>query len=173
MEVHLNILEGVADRICHVALRQSENATRRVPSPRFMRCRLVRKLDHQVKLDPRHGRVLRPEPFPGRNLRHHRRARHLLEPTAPSRLCRRNSARADYAPTMCFSSPMEPPRRTRWLTAVTKPGDIVIVVDRNCHKSHHYGMVLSGYQPLYVEAFPMTEYSRPGRCRCGRSSRRC
>ena len=34
-----------------------------------------------------------------------------------------------------------------------KPGDIVIV-DRNCHKSHHYGMVLSGGQPLYVEAFP-------------------
>ncbi|KAG1249884.1 hypothetical protein G6F68_013096 [Rhizopus microsporus] len=45
--------------------------------------------------------------------------------------------------------------------AVTKPGDIVIV-DRNCHKSHHYGMVLSGAQPLYVEAFPMTEYSMYG-----------
>ena len=41
------------------------------------------------------------------------------------------------------------------------PGDIVIV-DRNCHKSHHYGMVLSGGQPLYVEAFPMTEYSMYG-----------
>jgi arginine decarboxylase len=45
--------------------------------------------------------------------------------------------------------------------AVTKPGDIVIA-DRNCHKSHHYGMVLSGAQPLYVEAFPMTEYSMYG-----------
>ncbi|MNX16047.1 Biodegradative arginine decarboxylase [compost metagenome] len=45
--------------------------------------------------------------------------------------------------------------------AVTKPGDIVIV-DRNCHKSHHYGMVLSGAQPLYVEAYPMTEYSMYG-----------
>ncbi len=42
-----------------------------------------------------------------------------------------------------------------------KPGDIVIA-DRNCHKSHHYGMVLSGAQPLYVEAFPMTEYSMYG-----------
>jgi len=44
---------------------------------------------------------------------------------------------------------------------VTAPGDIVIA-DRNCHKSHHYGMVLSGSQPLYVEAFPMTEYSMYG-----------
>ena len=41
------------------------------------------------------------------------------------------------------------------------PGDIAII-DRNCHKSHHYGMVLSGGQPLYVEAFPMTEYSMYG-----------
>jgi arginine decarboxylase len=45
--------------------------------------------------------------------------------------------------------------------ALLAPGDIVIV-DRNCHKSHHYGMVLSGAQPLYVEAFPMTEYSMYG-----------
>ncbi len=45
--------------------------------------------------------------------------------------------------------------------AVCKPGDIVIV-DRNCHKSHHYGFVLSGAQPYYVEAFPLTEYSMYG-----------
>jgi arginine decarboxylase len=45
--------------------------------------------------------------------------------------------------------------------ALLAPGDIVIV-DRNCHKSHHYGAVLSGAQPLYVEAFPMTEYSMYG-----------
>ena len=45
--------------------------------------------------------------------------------------------------------------------ALLGPGDIAIV-DRNCHKSHHYGMVLSGAQPLYVEAFPMTEYSMYG-----------
>ena len=45
--------------------------------------------------------------------------------------------------------------------ALLAPGDIAII-DRNCHKSHHYGMVLSGGQPLYVEAFPMTEYSMYG-----------
>jgi arginine decarboxylase len=45
--------------------------------------------------------------------------------------------------------------------ALIAPGDIVLV-DRNCHKSHHYGMVLGGGQPLYVEAFPMTEYSMYG-----------
>ena len=45
--------------------------------------------------------------------------------------------------------------------ALVAPGDIV-VVDRNCHKSHHYGMVLGGGQPLYVEAFPLTQYSMYG-----------
>src|SRR5262249_61446913 len=45
--------------------------------------------------------------------------------------------------------------------ALWAPGDIAIV-DRTCHKSHHYGMVLAGAQPLYVEAFPMTEYSMYG-----------
>jgi hypothetical protein len=45
--------------------------------------------------------------------------------------------------------------------ALLAPGDIAII-DRNCHKSHHYGMVMAGGQPLYVEAFPMTEYSMYG-----------
>ena len=45
--------------------------------------------------------------------------------------------------------------------ALCKPGDIVIV-DRNCHKSHHYGFVLTGAQPYYVEAYPMVEYSMYG-----------
>ena len=45
--------------------------------------------------------------------------------------------------------------------ALCKPGDIVIV-DRNCHKSHHYGFVLAGAQPYYVEAYPMIEYSMYG-----------
>ena len=45
--------------------------------------------------------------------------------------------------------------------ALLAPGDIAIV-DRNCHKSHHYGMVMAGAQPYYVEAYPMTAYSMYG-----------
>jgi arginine decarboxylase len=37
-----------------------------------------------------------------------------------------------------------------------------VVVDRNCHKSHHYGFVLTGAQPYYVEAFPLVPYSMYG-----------
>jgi arginine decarboxylase len=45
--------------------------------------------------------------------------------------------------------------------ALLAPGDIMLV-DRNCHKSHHYGAVLSGALPLYVEAYPLTAYSMYG-----------
>ena len=45
--------------------------------------------------------------------------------------------------------------------AVCRPGDIVLI-DRDCHKSHHYGFVLAGAQPYYVEAFPLTQYSMYG-----------
>jgi arginine decarboxylase len=45
--------------------------------------------------------------------------------------------------------------------AMVRPDDIVLV-DRNCHKSHHYGMVLAGAQVTYLEAYPLHEYSMYG-----------
>ena len=72
---------------------------------------------------------------------------------------RRNMPRGHLVPTTCFSSPT-PPRPTL-VQAVMKQGDIAIV-DRNCNKLHHYGMVLAGGQPLYLEAFPLTAYSMHG-----------
>src|SRR5271170_3336377 len=38
--------------------------------------------------------------------------------------------------------------------ALTRPGDIVLI-DRNCHKSHHYGLVLAGAYPLYLDAYEL------------------
>jgi arginine decarboxylase len=42
--------------------------------------------------------------------------------------------------------------------SLTRPGDIVLI-DRNCHKSHHYGLVLAGANPVYLDAYPLEEYS--------------
>jgi len=33
-----------------------------------------------------------------------------------------------------------------------QPGDIVLV-DRNCHQSHHYGPMLSGAHVIYLDAY--------------------
>ena len=45
--------------------------------------------------------------------------------------------------------------------ALLLPGDIVLI-DRQCHKSHHYGLVLCGAQPLYIDAYPLPQYSMYG-----------
>ncbi len=42
--------------------------------------------------------------------------------------------------------------------ALTAPGDVVLV-DRNCHKSHHHAMMLTGAKPAYLDAYPLNEYA--------------
>jgi arginine decarboxylase len=85
----------------------------------------------------------------------------LLEPTGNIKKAQDKAARAFGADRVFFVTNGTSTSNKMAVQALLSPGDIVIV-DRNCHKSHHYGMVLSGAQPLYVEAFPMTEYSMYG-----------
>ena len=85
----------------------------------------------------------------------------LLEPTGNIKIAQEKAARAFGADRVFFVTNGTSTSNKMAVQALVGPGDIVIV-DRNCHKSHHYGMVLAGAQPLYVEAFPMTEYSMYG-----------
>jgi arginine decarboxylase len=85
----------------------------------------------------------------------------LLEPTGNIKKAQEKAARAFGADHVFFVTNGTSTSNKMAVQALVGPGDIVIV-DRNCHKSHHYGIVLAGAQPLYVEAFPMTEYSMYG-----------
>ncbi|MFZ0849036.1 MAG: decarboxylase [Hyphomicrobiaceae bacterium] len=85
----------------------------------------------------------------------------LLEPTGNIKKAQELAARAFGADHVFFVTNGTSTSNKMAVQALLAPGDIAIV-DRNCHKSHHYGMVLAGAQPLYVEAFPMTEYSMYG-----------
>lgn len=42
--------------------------------------------------------------------------------------------------------------------ALVQPGDVVLV-DRNCHKSHHHALMLSGAQVSYLDAYPLNEFA--------------
>lgn len=42
--------------------------------------------------------------------------------------------------------------------SILAPGDVVLV-DRNCHKSHHYAFVLAGAQVSYLDAYPLDKYA--------------
>jgi arginine decarboxylase len=85
----------------------------------------------------------------------------LLEPTGNIKRAQEMAARAFGADRVFFVTNGTSTSNKMVVQALLAPGDIALV-DRNCHKSHHYGMVLSGVQPVYVEAFPMTEYSMYG-----------
>src|SRR4051812_34194334 len=85
----------------------------------------------------------------------------LLEPTGNIKKAQDKAARALGADRVFFVTNGTSTSNKMAVQALLAPGDIAIV-DRNCHKSHHYGMVLSVAQPLYVEAYPMTEYSMYG-----------
>lgn len=45
--------------------------------------------------------------------------------------------------------------------ALIRPDDVVLI-DRDCHKSHHYGLVQSGAYPVYLDSYPVQEYSMYG-----------
>ncbi|HVH43205.1 MAG TPA: hypothetical protein VM925_12710, partial [Labilithrix sp.] len=47
------------------------------------------------------------------------------------------------------------------MQALVQPGDLVLV-SRDCHKSHHYALVLSGAYPIYLDPYPLTEFSMYG-----------
>ncbi|WP_120522183.1 aminotransferase class I/II-fold pyridoxal phosphate-dependent enzyme [Arthrobacter celericrescens] len=42
--------------------------------------------------------------------------------------------------------------------SILAPGDVVLV-DRNCHKSHHYAFALAGAQVSYLDAYPLDRYA--------------
>ena len=85
----------------------------------------------------------------------------LLEPTGNIKKAQEMAARAFGADHVFFVTNGTSTSNKMVVQALVAPGDIVIV-DRNCHKSHHYGLVLGGGQPLYVEAFPLTQFSMYG-----------
>lgn len=42
--------------------------------------------------------------------------------------------------------------------SILAPGNVVLV-DRNCHKSHHYAFVLAGAQVAYLDAYPLDKFA--------------
>ena len=85
----------------------------------------------------------------------------LLEPTGNIKLAQEAAARAFGADHVFFVTNGTSTSNKIVEQALLAPGDIM-VVDRNCHKSHHYGAVIAGALPLYVEAYPLTKFSMYG-----------
>ena len=85
----------------------------------------------------------------------------LLEPTGNIKVAQDKAARALGGDRAFFVTNGTSTSNKIVHQAILKPGDIVLI-DRDCHKSHHYGLVLAGAQPLYIDAFPLTQFSMYG-----------
>jgi arginine decarboxylase len=85
----------------------------------------------------------------------------LLEPTGNIKVAQDKAARALGGDRSFFVTNGTSTANKIVHQALLTPGDIVLI-DRDCHKSHHYGLVLAGAQPYYIDAFPLPQYSMYG-----------
>lgn len=85
----------------------------------------------------------------------------LLEPRGPIKKAQGSAARAFGSKQTFFATNGTSTCNKIVVQALIRPGDIVLV-DRDCHKSHHYGMVLAGANVVYMDSYPLHQYSMYG-----------
>lgn len=85
----------------------------------------------------------------------------LLEPTGPIKEAQALAARAFGSEQTFFATNGTSTCNKIVVQALVQPNDIVLV-DRDCHKSHHYGLVLSGAEVVYLDSYPLNQYSMYG-----------
>jgi arginine decarboxylase len=85
----------------------------------------------------------------------------LLEPTGPLREAQQLASKTYGSRHTYFVTNGTSTANKIVTQALVAPGDIVLL-DRNCHQSHHYGMLLAGANVVYLEAYPLNQYSMYG-----------
>lgn len=85
----------------------------------------------------------------------------LLEPTGTIKWAQEAAARAFGGDHAFFVTNGTSTSNKIVHSGLVRPGDIVLI-DRDCHKSHHYGLVIAGGQPYYIDAYPLVQYSMYG-----------
>jgi arginine decarboxylase len=85
----------------------------------------------------------------------------LLQPHGPIKKAQELAARAFGAKKTYFVTNGTSTANKIVVQALVKPDDIILI-DRDCHKSHHYGMVLTGALVCYLDSYPLDKYSMYG-----------
>ena len=85
----------------------------------------------------------------------------LLEPTGPLREAQDLAAKTFGSKQTFFVTNGTSTANKIVTQALVAPGEIVLL-DRNCHQSHHYGMMMAGANVIYLEAYPLTDYTLYG-----------
>jgi arginine decarboxylase len=85
----------------------------------------------------------------------------LLQPTGPLKKAQKMASDAYGSEHTFFVTNGTSTANKIVMQALVKPDDVVLI-DRDCHKSHHYGIMLSGAFPVYLDSYPIEKYSMYG-----------
>ncbi|AKF85941.1 hypothetical protein MFUL124B02_19270 [Myxococcus fulvus 124B02] len=85
----------------------------------------------------------------------------LLEPTGSIKQAQEKAAKTFGAKQTFFVTNGTSTANKIVHQTLLQPGDVVLI-DRNCHKSHHYGLVLAGAHTVYLDAYPVREFAMYG-----------
>lgn len=85
----------------------------------------------------------------------------LLDPHGSIKLAQTLAARAFGAQRTYFVTNGTSTANKIVHQSILAPDDIVLV-DRNCHKSHHYALMLAGARVCYLDAYPLDRHSLYG-----------
>lgn len=85
----------------------------------------------------------------------------LLQPTGPLKKAQEMARDAYGSQHTYFVTNGTSTANKIVMQALVAPGDVVLI-DRDCHKSHHYGIVLAGAYPVYLDSYPIEKYSMYG-----------
>ncbi len=85
----------------------------------------------------------------------------LLQPVGPIKRAQEKVARAFGSRQSFFVTNGTSTANKIVTQALVRPGDIVLL-SHDCHKSHPYAMVLTGAMPLYLDPYPLNEFTMFG-----------
>ncbi|CAN5752575.1 aminotransferase class I/II-fold pyridoxal phosphate-dependent enzyme [soil metagenome] len=85
----------------------------------------------------------------------------LLQPHGPLKRAQELAARAFGAKKTYFVTNGTSTANKIVMQGLIRPGDIVLLA-HDCHKSHPYAVIMSGALPVYLDAYPLSEYSMYG-----------
>ena len=85
----------------------------------------------------------------------------LLHPTGPLKFAQEKVARAFGSRQSFFVTNGTSTANKIVMQALVVPGDLVML-SHDCHKSHPYALVLAGAQPVYLEAYPLDDFTMFG-----------
>lgn len=85
----------------------------------------------------------------------------LLQPTGSLKQAQELASRAFGSRRTYFVTNGTSTANKIVMQSLIRPGDIVMLA-HDCHKSHPYAVILAGAMPVYLDAYPLTDFSMYG-----------